>query len=184
MSRKQRRQIVIDRQFQMQYFKIWLTVGVGLVILSVGFYLLMKRFSGTGEMPDAIILRVLGGVSLFVIIFSALMGLISLAMTHRVAGAAWRLEQFTKKVMAGEPQPDVTLRRGDYLQSLAQQVNGMKNVIEQQRAFSRELLAQIESIRDKVRSSLSEEERQTWERFYVRLQSANSPSGQISEKTV
>lgn len=144
MAKQPRRKIVVDRRFQLQYLHIWLAVAVGLVVISVGFYFLSKGVSGGLSRIDPTFVRLMIGMSVFVILFSLLMGLLSVVMTHRVAGAAWRLDQCIRRLSGGDLDVRITLRKGDYLHNLADSLNELRETMKRSREAARELLGLLE----------------------------------------
>lgn len=152
-----RRQIVVDKKFQMQYFWIWILLGVGLIAIGIGSYFISRELYGSQRQIDPVMIYIVAGMSLFVLLFCTLMGLLSVMMTHRVAGAAWRLQQWIRLVVSGDNQ-DVRLRKGDYLQDLAVDLNQFKESYIRLRTLGTEAAALLESIQGNA--SLSEEQRQ------------------------
>ncbi|MBI2898669.1 MAG: hypothetical protein HYY17_00645 [Planctomycetes bacterium] len=117
-----RRQIVVDTSFQLQFLRIWLLVGTATVLLSGGVYFVVRRMSGVQPIHP-LVLKVLLGMSVFILLFCALMGTFSIILAHRVAGAAYRIEKSLDRMIEGEVGEPVVLRKGDYLTRIAERLN-------------------------------------------------------------
>ena len=144
--RGRRRQIVIDRKFQTQYMVIWLTVSVGLVVITLGTYFLTKYTAGGFASLNPVVLRLLGGMSVFVLLFSLLMGILSVGMTHRIAGAAWRLDRSVKELKEGGYEARFKLRRNDYLQDLSESLLSLQQIMKDRHVILRDSATDIEKI--------------------------------------
>lgn len=128
----QRRQILIDRSFQLQFLRLWVCVGVAIILLSAVTYVLVRR-SFDYRAVDPIILRVVLGMGVFILLFCVLMGTFSIVIAHRVAGAAYRIEKSLDRMIEGDFSGTINLRRGDYLTRIAERLNCLQ---EQVRASS------------------------------------------------
>jgi uncharacterized iron-regulated membrane protein len=89
LGQTRRRRIVIDRSFQFQYLAIWMLTGAGIVLLAgAGFWMWKHYVAGRNPELGVRILQATVGMGIFVLIFCLIMGLLSVLLTHRVAGAA------------------------------------------------------------------------------------------------
>lgn len=153
MTKVARRQIVVDRAFQLQFLRLWVFVGLGLLAVSIVFYLFARRFVGsTGEM-DPIIVRLLIGVGAFILLFCTLMGTLSIAMAHRVAGAAYRIEKSLDRMLVGDFKDPIQLRQGDYLTRIADRLNLLQEGAQTRRTEWDELIRGLEDLRKRVPES-------------------------------
>ncbi len=123
-----RRQIVVDRTFQLQFLRIWFLVGLTMVLFSAGFYIFVRKFSGAQRI-DPFVLKVLLGMSVFIILFSLLMGTLSIILAHRVAGAAYRIERSLERMIDGDFTETILLRKGDYLTRIAERLNQLQDKV-------------------------------------------------------
>lgn len=144
-----RRQIVVDRSFQLQFLRIWVLVGLAMVLLSAGFYIFVRRFSGLQRM-DPFVLKVLLGMSVFIVIFCVLMGTLSIILAHRVAGAAYRIERSLDRMNEGDFSEPISLRKGDYLTRIADRLNVLQ---ERRKREVEELVRGLSQIRDRLPSA-------------------------------
>ena len=178
-EQRKRSRIIIDRKFQLQYLYIWLFVSVGLVVVSVGFYLLVKATVGGFQSLDPVIMRLLAGVSTFVILFSLLMGILSVAMTHRVAGASYRLEKSIRAILSGDMTASFSLREGDYLQNLSGCLDDLRKSVLKNHDLLNNTLSKLEEIQTSLGDKLGEEEKQQLAAICSDLR-GSLPSGQSS----
>jgi len=142
-----RRRILVDKKFQLQYLYIWLWVGVGMVVMSLLFYLIGDRVLGDKSRDPAVV-KLMSGMSGFLVLFCVLMGILSVFLTHRVAGAAYRLEKCIRDLTDGDYEKRISLRADDYLQNIADALNDLQSTMKSQFSRRRELGAKIEELRD------------------------------------
>ena len=185
MNRRSRKQILVDRRFQMQYLYIWLTVAIGLIVISVGFYFISRGLIGGVPSLDPIFIRLMIGISVFVILFSLLMGVLSVAMTHRVAGAAWRLDQCIHQIRRDNLNVSITLRKGDYLQSLAESLTELRDALKARRDVADGLLKEVEDMRMSLDPQISDDGKKKLEEFIEHLRQLTAPpeETQVREKS-
>ncbi|MBI2931284.1 MAG: methyl-accepting chemotaxis protein [Planctomycetes bacterium] len=144
-----RRRILVDKKFQLQYLYIWLWVGVGMVLMSLLFYALGERVLGDRRF-DPRIVRLMSAMSGFLVLFCVLMGVLSVFLTHRVAGAAYRLERCIRDLAKGDYGQKIALRSSDYLQNLAEALNVLQAELRGQVEDGRRLVPSLEQLRDRL----------------------------------
>ena len=159
MAETKRRKILIDKKFQLHYLRIWLFTGLGLVIVSITFFFLARAYLGSFSNP--IMLRMIIGVSVFIILFCLLMGLLSVAMTHHVAGAAYRLQLGVDELLSGDFSREIKLRKGDYLQKLATGLNTLSGRLKNRRDSTQQLASELESLRKKLDGTINDEQKKS-----------------------
>jgi signal transduction histidine kinase len=150
VSKVARRQIVVDRTFQLEFLRLWLVVGLGLIAISAVFYLFARKFLGAQGQMDPIALRVILGMSVFIVLFCVLMGTLSIAMAHRVAGAAYRIERSLDRMLEGNFQEPIQLRKGDYLTRIADRLNVLQESARNRRQEWEEVVRSLEDLRKQV----------------------------------
>lgn len=144
MESNARRILLVDRKFQLQYLYIWLWVGTGMIAAMLAIYLLFaRRYLGERAL-DPEIVRLVGGIAAFMIVFCILMGLVSVVLTHRVAGAAFRLDAVLKRLCEGDLDQRIQLRTADYLQNLAGRLSEFQEHLRRSERCLAEQLAQID----------------------------------------
>ncbi|MCA8941683.1 MAG: hypothetical protein KDB80_03915 [Planctomycetes bacterium] len=100
------------------------TVGLAFTTLIVAVFcrrLLTESLAIDGELPSLIplLLSVLG----FFVVCSVVMAVQGLRFSHRIAGPAFRLCKSLERIRSGDIGFRVTLRRGDYLTEIAEELN-------------------------------------------------------------
>jgi hypothetical protein len=128
MQKVRRSMKVVDGRLQFRMIAIFLTlVLAGLVVTAVVigvYYLLAARASGGAARPEAL-LSLLPPLLLNDLVIMALVILVGIFTTHRLAGPVYRLESDISRVLEGERGVRVQLRRGDAFPELAEKVNGL-----------------------------------------------------------
>jgi methyl-accepting chemotaxis protein len=133
---KQGRHIkVVDGRFQYRMIAISLTVILaGLLLFAAGtavFYLAVGAGSGLAR-PET--LRVILPLLLLNdLVTMALVIIVGVFSTHRIAGPVYRVESDIDKVLSGERGVRVRLRGGDAFPDLAEKVNQLIERIEDTR---------------------------------------------------
>lgn len=144
-----RSQVIVDWRFQFSYMWVWILLGTLIAaIMFGGVSFMVSRFEVD---PDAkrFLLLVIGSMSGVVVLFSIVMGLLNLVMTHRVAGAAWKIRQCVQRMAAGPFDGQITLRKGDYLQSLADNLNDLNAVLLKRRGEVLEAARQLGALQER-----------------------------------
>jgi methyl-accepting chemotaxis protein len=123
---KYRRHIrVVDGRFQYRAIAVSLSVILGgLVVFAVivaAIYLALRAAGGTPR-PEAL-LQILPALLINDLAIMALMIVVGIFTTHRVAGPIYRIESDIDRVIAGEKGVRVRLRRHDSFPDLAVKVN-------------------------------------------------------------
>jgi methyl-accepting chemotaxis protein len=142
-----RRRILVDRKFQLQYLTIWLWVGVLMVVLSSLFYLLFAREVLGVREQDPVISKLMGGVSGFLVLFCLLMGILGVFLSHRVAGAAYRLDMMLRRLIEGDLEQRIVLRSGDYLQNLAGGLTELQDTLKRSETAIAEIVGKLDEFK-------------------------------------
>jgi methyl-accepting chemotaxis protein len=136
-----RRIIIIKRSLQMKYvLLVFLSVLVSVVVVSVDFYyvvgkLLVNRL-GDGEM-DLLARSALGLLTLHFSLYGIVVILVSVFVSHKLAGPIFRLEQVAETVAQGDLSVRVHFRDGDELSETAVHVNRMIESLREKTARDR-----------------------------------------------
>ncbi len=147
-----RRRILVDRTFQLSFLRLWLVVGLGLVVVSAGFYLVARHFLGSKQF-DPLIVRVFLGMGVFILLFCVLMGTLSVALAHRVAGAAYRLEKALDRLIEGDFSESIALRKGDYLTQIAERLTKVQEQLRRNRKEAEEIVRVLTLLRSRTPAS-------------------------------
>lgn len=160
---KQRGKIIIDRSFQYRYLIFCLVMTIILLLLFSGVMLIIvKRLSGWWTSPLVIeeIVRLLVVNGLFILLVGVSLGIYALFISHRIAGPAYRLEMAIRKIIKADYEPEIKLRRKDYLSNLASALNELSKKLKSQD----KLIADIQENALKLKEALDKDKPQLKER--------------------
>ncbi|OHB75730.1 MAG: hypothetical protein A2Z34_06070 [Planctomycetes bacterium RBG_16_59_8] len=154
-----RRKILVDKKFQLQYLYIWFFTAVGMILVTGVFYFISRRFVDTET--SGVVLRLMAGTGAFILLFTLLMGTISVVLTHRVAGAVFRIDGFIKKLIRNDHSDFIKLRKTDYLHNIADSLNELNHMLAVQKEKLQDLSARSREIQAdtdpaKLRQSLDD----------------------------
>jgi hypothetical protein len=142
-----RRRLLVDRKFQLQYLYIWLWVGVLMVLLGLAFYFIFARDLLGERIQDPAFVKLMIGMSGFLVAFSLAMGILSVILSHRVAGAAYRLDVVLRKLVEGDLEQRIALRPGDYLQNLAAGLSELQELVRRSEHSVAETVAKLDDFK-------------------------------------
>lgn len=117
-----------------------------MVVMCMLFYLLSVRV--LGRQDDPALMKLMSAMSGFIILFCALMGVIAIFRTHRVAGAAYRLERCIRSMTDGNLDLKIALRSKDYLQNLADALGELQDRMKAEAALRAQLSQSLAEVRD------------------------------------
>ncbi len=123
----QRRTVLIKRSLQLKYIGlVFLSVLLASLIVGGDIYYTMARMVLTDNPSLAPAVAHFNTIILVkLVLYLALMLLISLYVSHRFAGPIYRFEKSAQVVSAGDLTHRVSLRTGDELLELQEEFNGM-----------------------------------------------------------
>ena len=122
-----RRRILVDREFQFQYFRICFWTGLVVIAVAILIFVAAKLFIGMNDELHPQIFNILIGIVVFIVMFCGLIGYITVRMTHKVAGAAFGLERSIDRLRERRLEEKVRVRKGDYLTNLAGALDELRN---------------------------------------------------------
>lgn len=149
---------LIDREYQWRYLSTWLimTLAYVLLILLV-MYVGLKITRETSANPDSIttvqLSKLLQYNAVFVILLTIFLGLITVLLSHRVAGPAYRLVLSMRRILGGDYNFKVKLRKKDYLQDVAAQMNDLIDDLRMREEKLKELDAEADRLRGMIASA-------------------------------
>ena len=141
----QRRTILVKRSLQLKYIGlVFVSVLLASLIVGGDIYITMSRMmlaENPGLAPafaqfDAIIL-------VKIALYLAIILLISLFVSHRVAGPIYRFEKSARAIGTGDLTHRVSLRTGDELVELQEEFNGMVGRLQAMVQKDRNLAARL-----------------------------------------
>ena len=176
MQLTKRTKILVDRTFQLQYLKIFLLIGLGIAGATVSVVLIPQYLKGAGDI-DPEVVKMLTGLCIFIVLLCTLMGILSVALTHRVAGATLRLNRFVYGIIYGGSDMEVHLRKGDYMHSLADALNVLALHLRTCRHEITEIAGRLEAIKGELQQSgaLSDPQRTALDDAIARLRTPPRP---------
>lgn len=144
-NRRSSRNLLIDPNFQVKY--AFYFASSGLAVLGLLFTLIMTRLNrALEEMPviagdpmrlEGLLTSLIYDVSLFSLVAFLANAVFSfgfaLYMTHRVAGAAFNIENYIKEMTAGNYTTDRTLRKSDDLQAVMAALRELASTLKSKR---------------------------------------------------
>lgn len=160
-----RRQILVDPKFQLQYLKLGVLMALMVAVVLFGVVLILMRAQGIPDDVKQVILKLSIGMVGVLVIYSLIIGLLNVVMTHRVSGAARKLHGFILQLIEGAYGEHVGLRDSDYLQNLAAALNDLSDALQERGRGMDEALAQLEALRERVPGDA----RQTFSELIARL---------------
>lgn len=154
-----RRQYLIKTGFQLKYaglillFMFAVAWAAGYTVYYTGWLLMGEKLANV--YPQGRLLAIMRTVNdtliLRLILIAPLVALVSLFLSHKVAGPLYRIERFLRLVAAGDLSTKLQLRKGDELQDLAGAINEMtddlKNRVNKLKAITNTAGMELEKLR-------------------------------------
>ena len=136
-NRRRFRNYLIDRRYQLYYPGTWI-VMVGLALMNfVVISLLTQGAAGGGDASSLTPLRWLSKANAALILLaSAWMGFSSILHSHRIAGAMFSISRTLAKVLEGDSEAEVRLRKEDFSSDIAEQINDLIKLLRSYEAQS------------------------------------------------
>jgi methyl-accepting chemotaxis protein len=157
-QRFQRRTVMIKRALQIKYAAIVFSAVLFTTIIVGGdIYYSMVKFverENPSLMPMALDLLSFGALK--IALFMGIMLLVSLFVSHRFAGPIYRFEQSAQMIATGDLTHRVSLRTGDDLMELQDEVNSMVASLQRKVQRDRALVEELERRTQTLLQSLPE----------------------------
>jgi len=140
---RRRRYVVGKLQWAITFRILAVLVGVA-VLYFVGLFILPGENSLAGQTGDQVRVTLLRANLIYFTLGSAILAVVTLLLTHRVAGAAFSLKRSVRAMQAGDYSAPIRLRQRDYLKALAAEIDQLRcNLLEEQRE-RRQMLEELE----------------------------------------
>jgi len=140
---RRRRYVVGKLQWAITFRILAVLVGVA-VLYFVGVFVLPGENSLAGQTGDQVRVTLLRANLIYFTLGSAILAVVTLLLTHRVAGAAFSLKRSVRAMQAGDYSAPIRLRKRDYLKALAAEIDQLRcNLLEEQREH-RQMLEELE----------------------------------------
>ncbi len=155
-ARFQRRTVLVKRNLQLKYAAIvFAAVAFTALIVGIGSYLTMFKFIKENDPSLMPILSQIIRMDLVkMIIFMGIMLLVSIFVSHRFAGPIYRFEQSAQVLSTGDLTHRVSLRTGDDLMELQDEVNAMvvnlQGFIQKDRALVEHITSRLDETLKKL----------------------------------
>ena len=152
----QRRIVLVKRQLQFKYVgMVFLSVLCASLIIGGDIYYNMYRLIVTEAPSLAVAASQFNAIILVkLVLYLALMLLISVFVSHRFAGPIFRFEKSAQSVAKGDLTHRVALRTGDELMELQDEFNamiaGLQVLVQKDRNLAAHLAARVEEISKKL----------------------------------
>ena len=138
---RNRRNFLVDKRFQYHYFRICFWTGMMVMAISVLMFAALTLFFAITPKLQPEIFRVLVAIPILISCFCVAFGVVTVRMTHRVAGPAFGLERSINRFRNGELDAVVRVRNDDYLKNVAGALENLRADLLWQRG-------QLEALRD------------------------------------
>ena len=140
---RRRRYVVGKLQWAITFRLLAVLVGVA-VLYFVGLFILPGENSLAGQTGDQVRVTLLRANLIYFTLGSAVLAVVTLLLTHRVAGAAFSLKRSLRAMQAGDYSAPIRLRQRDYLRALGAEMDQLRcNLLEEQRE-RRQMLEELE----------------------------------------
>ncbi|MHC4971407.1 MAG: hypothetical protein ACYTG3_03660 [Planctomycetota bacterium] len=142
--RIRRRHYVVGKlQWAITFRLLAVLVGVA-ILYFIGLFVLPGEASLAEQSADQVRVTLLRANLIYFTLGCAILAVVTLLLTHRVAGAAFSLKRSLRAMQAGDYSSPVRLRRRDYLKALGAEIDQLRcNLLEQQREH-RQMLEELE----------------------------------------
>ena len=143
-AKNRRRRLLIDRRYQLYYPVTW----IGMVALALLNFVLLNLLISSPEARSESLLAVMRTVSkanaAAILLASGWMGFASILHSHRIAGAMYNISRTIQRVLEGEMDAEVRLRKEDFSTDVAGQINDLIALAREYRAKPGEVPAEGE----------------------------------------
>lgn len=161
-----RKKYVVDRDLQFAVAAQLLGVLGGVAVLyGVGLYLLTGG-DRAGELTAQEVLR---ANLIYFLLAVAILVVVSLLLTHRIAGPAFVLERALRAMLRRDYSARIHLRRRDYLKPLAASVEELRVELERRREI-------LDAVRDALEEGSVEKARAAFDRLDHVAEQAREPA--------
>ena len=153
-----RRIIIIKRSLQMNYvLLVFLSVLISVVLVSLDFYYVVGKLlvQKVGDQDLDLLARSAFGLLLqHFSIYALIVVIVSVFVSHKLAGPIFRLEQVAELVAKGDLSVRVHFRDGDELAETAAHVNRMIESLREKTARDRDLASRIAARLEEISGQL------------------------------
>ena len=171
LSKRKRKQYLIDSSFQFQYMFTWLIIMLLFIVVVIGGLILGLKMiykSETYGLSEIAFMLKLDAV--FIVFITIAIGIYLLLLSHRIAGPAYRLEKSIQQIIEGDYDFSVNLRQKDYLKNVADALNNLLKVLNGNKKNLNMTLEDIRKLKSMVsNSNISSEVKDSVNRIEKRI---------------
>ena len=160
MNKHRRRTYLIKTGLQLRYMGIIISTML-LVAFGVGWVIYHTSWSRIANTPDLTldklsdIFDTVNGILMhWIVVFILAIAILSIFVSHKIAGPVYRLEETSKLIASGDLTQQIQLRQGDELRDLQEAFNQMSESLRKMVGKDREvidkLVATTNRLRDKI----------------------------------
>lgn len=161
MSKYRRTKYLVKTGLQLRYMGI-IIIAMLIVAFLVGwitYYVIWHTIANTSDFTLYSLPSVFESINQilveWVFVFIAVIGVLSIFISHRIAGPVYRLEQTTKLIASGDLTYRIHLRSGDELVELQDAFNKMTDSLTAMITKDREVVARLISTGDNLKNKIS-----------------------------
>lgn len=162
MSKQRRRTYLIKTGLQLRYMGIIISTML-MVAFGVGWIIYHTSWSKIANTPDltldklsTIFDSVNGILVKWIVVFIFVIAILSIFVSHKIAGPVYRLEETTRIIASGDLTYQIHLRHGDELRDLQEAFNKMSDSLRNMVAKDREIIEKLIDAGNKLKSTIDQ----------------------------
>ena len=162
MSKQRRRTYLIKTGLQLRYMGIIISTML-MVAFGVGWIIYHTSWSQIANTPDltldklSMIFDSVNGLLMrWVVVFVFIIAILSIFVSHKIAGPVYRLEETTRIIASGDLTYQVNLRQGDELRDLQDAFNKMSDSLRSMVAKDREIIDRLILAGNKLKETIDQ----------------------------
>lgn len=162
MNKHRRRTYLIKTGLQLRYMGIIISTML-LVAFGVGWIIYHTSWSRIANTPDLTLDKlsdIFDSVNTilmrWIIVFILAIAILSIFVSHKIAGPVYRLEETAKFIASGDLTQQIQLRHGDELQDLQEAFNLMSDSLRKMVAKDREVIDKLVMTGSRLREKIDQ----------------------------
>lgn len=162
MSKQRRRTYLIKTGLQLRYMGIIISTML-MVAFGVGWIIYHTSWSKIANTPDLTLDKLseifdsVNGILLkWIVVFVFVIAILSIFVSHKIAGPVYRLEETTRIIASGDLTYQIHLRHGDELGDLQEAFNKMSDSLRNMVAKDREIIEKLIVAGNKLKNTIDQ----------------------------
>lgn len=162
MNKHRRRTYLIKTGLQLRYMGIIISTML-LVAFGVGWTIYHTSWSRIANTQDLTIDKlaeifdnVNGILTRWIVVFVFVIAILSIFVSHKIAGPVYRLEETTRIIASGDLTCQIHLRHGDELQDLQEAFNQMSDALRKMVAKDREVIEKLVATGNRLKETIDQ----------------------------